>query len=190
MDTITPNPQDIKRALRTIIAAIGDDPDREGLSDTPDRIMRMWQEIFRGYDPAQRPTITTFANESRQETMVYDEGQFHSMCEHHMLPFFGTYHFAYLPAADGHILGISKVARAVGYCAARLQLQERLARNIVEMLSEALDGNHRGMAIMLRGQHLCKQMRGVRNQGPMTVTLYTGEFNTNPQLRNEFLSLI
>lgn len=189
MEPITPNPQDIKRALRTLLLAIGEDPDRDGLRETPDRILRMWKEIFRGYREEDRPTITTFPNESGAEEMVMDAGQYYSMCEHHMLPFFGHYYFAYLPSADGRILGISKVARVVGYCAARLQLQERLARDVVEMLSEALGGTARGFAILMRGTHMCKTMRGVRNQGEMQVAYYTGEFKTDASLRAEFLQM-
>lgn len=190
METVTSNTQDIKRALRLLIQAIGEDPDREGLQDTPDRIIRMWQEIFRGYDPAKKPRITTFKNRTHDEEMVFDTGDYYSMCEHHILPFFGNYYFAYLPDPEGRILGISKVARVVGYCAARLQLQERLARDIIEMLSEALDGKARGFAILLRGHHMCKSMRGVRNRGEMGVTYYTGEFRKNKQLRQEFLSMV
>ena len=126
MEAITPNAEDIIGALKTLIRAIGEDPDREGLIGTPDRIMRMWKEIFRGYDPAQKPKITTFANEEGMSDIVFDCGDYYSMCEHHILPFFGRYYFAYIPSPKGRILGISKVARVVGYCAARLQLQERL----------------------------------------------------------------
>ncbi len=190
METITPNSQDIERALKTLLLAIGEDPEREGLKGTPRRIMRMWEEIFRGYDKRRIPRITTFTNEAHAEEMVMDSGDFYSMCEHHILPFFGQYHFAYLPSAEGRILGISKVARVVAYCAARLQLQERLARDIVDMLSDALGGTERGMAIVLSGQHMCKTMRGIRNNGEMRVAYYTGEFKTDPNLRAEFLSLI
>lgn len=182
--------EDLRQALRTIIRAIGEDPDREGLQETPDRIMRMYREIFRGYAPERKPTITTFANTAHTEEMVFDCGDYYSMCEHHMLPFFGRYYFAYVPSADGRILGISKVARVVGYCAARLQLQERLAREIVEMLAEALSGSALGMAIVMRGKHLCKSMRGVKNDGDMVVSYFTGCFNDSPQLRNEFYQMV
>lgn len=181
---------EIEDAIRVLLRAIGEDPDREGLRGTPDRILRMWREIFRGYDPAQRPHITTFANDAHTTSMVFDQGEFHSMCEHHMMPFFGRYYFAYLPSAEGRILGISKIARVVGYCAARLQLQERLARDIIDMLSQALDDEAQGFALVLRGQHLCKSMRGVKNPGPMTVAHYTGRFKQDAQLRNEFLQLV
>ena len=190
METVTPNSQDIKRALRTLLLAIGEDPDRDGLRETPDRILRMWKEIFRGYCADHKPTITTFPNESGAEEMVMDTGEYYSMCEHHVLPFFGRYYFAYLPSADGRILGISKVARVVGYCAARLQLQERRARDVVEMLSEALGGTARGFAILMRGTHMCKTMRGVRNRGEMQVAYYTGEFKTDAALRAEFLQMV
>lgn len=181
--------QEVRDAMRTLLEAIGEDPEREGLKETPDRIMRMWKEIFRGYEPEMKPAITTFKNRNREEEMVCDAGEYYSMCEHHVLPFFGRYFFAYLPDPDGRILGISKVARVVSYCASRLQLQERLAEDIINMLSQALDGKARGFAILLRGKHLCKSMRGVRNNGEMSVTLYTGEFKKNRQLRLEFLRL-
>ena len=112
------------------------------------------------------------------------------MCEHHMLPFFGRYYFAYIPKGDGKILGISKVARVVGYCSARLQLQERLAQDIVKMLSNAIDNYCEGMAIVMKGKHLCKTMRGVRNNGEMTTAYLSGVFRNNPQAREEFYKLI
>jgi len=189
METITPNAQDIKRAIRTIIAAIGEDPDREGLAGTPDRIMRMFKEIYRGYDEEQKPNITTFTNDAHSSDMICDCGEFYSMCEHHMMPFFGEYRFAYIPSPTGKILGISKVARVVGYCAARLQLQERLGHDIVEMLSDALDGEALGFAIVLKGRHMCKSMRGVKNNGPMCTSYFTGKFKEDAQLRNEFILL-
>ena len=122
--------------------------------------------------------------------IVFDTGDYYSMCEHHMMPFFGKYYFAYIPKADGRILGISKIARVVGYCAARLQLQERLARDVVEMLTEALDGQVAGMAIVMRGTHMCKSMRGVKNQGMMTVSHISGIFRDDERARREFYKLI
>ena len=190
METVTPTAKDIECALKTILAYIGEDPEREGLKETPDRIIRMWKEIFRGYDESQRPKITTFSNDMHSTDIVFDTGDYYSMCEHHMLPFFGKYYFAYIPQENGRILGISKVARVVGYCAARLQLQERLARDIIEMLTNALDGKVQGMAIVMRGKHLCKTMRGVRNDGMMTVAHLSGVFKTNADARAEFYRLI
>lgn len=176
--------------IRELLQTIGEDPDREGLVGTPDRIMRMYREIFRGYDPEQKPKITTFTNDARAEDIVFDTGSYYSMCEHHMMPFFGKYYFAYIPKPDGRILGISKIARVVGYCSARLQLQERLARQILEMLSDALSNYHQGMAIVMKGTHLCKSMRGVRSSGEMTVSVLTGLFKDEPEARREFYKLI
>lgn len=203
MEIVTSNTQDTERkiapavteeelrnAIKTIIRAIGEDPEREGLKKTPDRIMRMYKEIFRGYDDEKKPKITTFSNSAHISGMVFDSGEYYSMCEHHMLPFFGDYYFAYVPSPDGLILGISKVARVVGYCAARLQLQERLAREIVDMLADALNGTALGFAIVMRGKHLCKSMRGVRNNGNMCVSYFSGCFKDDAQLRNEFYSMV
>lgn len=190
METITPNTKDIEGAIKTILAYIGEDPEREGLVGTPDRIVRMYKEIFRGYDAKQKPKITTFDNDMHSTDIVFDSGDYYSMCEHHMMPFFGKYYFAYIPKADGKILGISKIARVVGYCAARLQLQERLARDVVEMLTDALDGYVDGMAIVMRGLHMCKSMRGVKNQGMMMVAHLSGIFKDDEMARREFYKLI
>jgi GTP cyclohydrolase I len=122
--------------------------------------------------------------------MVFDCGDYYSMCEHNILPFFGQYYLAYIPSADGRILGISKVSRVVGYCAAKLQLQERLCREIVEMLDDALKGTAQGFAIVMKGRHMCKSMRGTRNKGEMSVAYFTGCFKKKAQLRNEFYNMI
>ncbi len=180
----------IEDIIREALIQIGENPNREGLVGTPDRIARMWKEIFRGYDPEQKPKITTFSNDMKSEDMVFDTGDYYSMCEHHMMPFFGKYYFAYIPSPTGRILGISKIARVVGYCSARLQLQERLARDIVMMLSDALSGQHQGMALVMKGTHLCKTMRGVKSQGEMSVSYLTGLFKTNAEARTELYKLI
>lgn len=182
--------EEAEKAIKTLLSYIGENPDREGMKETPDRIIRMWEEIFRGYDPNKKPKITTFGNEYNSTDMVFDSGDYYSMCEHHVLPFFGKYYFAYIPSPDGRILGISKVARVVGYCAAKLQLQERLAIDIVKTLDDALGGTALGFAIVMKGQHLCKTMRGVRNNGKMTVSHFTGLFKDDPDKRNEFYKLI
>lgn len=189
METLTPNPQDIATAIKTILRYIGEDPEREGLKETPDRIIRMFKEIFRGYKEDQKPKITTFKNDGYHTGIVFDCGNYYSMCEHHILPFFGKYYFAYIPSNTGRILGISKVSRVVGYCSARLQLQERLASDIINMLNEALNGDCLGMAILMKGEHLCKTMRGVKNKGNMCVSYYTGVFK-DPQYQRDFLNMI
>lgn len=190
MEIIPTNTQNIEHALKLILETIGENPNREGLQGTPQRIIKMWQEIFRGYDNSQKPIITTFENDEHTSDLVFDSGDYFSMCEHHMLPFFGKYYFAYIPHPDGRILGISKIARVVGYCSARLQLQERLAKDIIDMLSEALNNQALGFAIVMKGTHLCKSMRGVKNNGKMTVARLTGIFQTDNELRKEFYKLI
>lgn len=185
-----PSKEQTQEAVRTLLRYIGEDPEREGLIDTPRRIVDMYAEIFRGYQAEKKPKITTFSNESGCTDIVFDTGTYYSMCEHHMLPFFGRYFFAYVPDADGKILGLSKIARVVGYCAARLQLQERLVHDVIDMLNEALDGKTQGMALMLRGQHLCKSMRGTRTEGEMSAVHLSGVFKKNSEARREFYSLI
>lgn len=190
METITPNAQDVRTAITTILRYIGEDPEREGLAETPDRIVRMFDEIFRGYKPNELPKITTFDNNERISDIVFDCGDYYSMCEHHVLPFFGQYYFAYVPNPFGRILGISKIARVVAYCAARLQLQERLCRDIIETIEKALPGGALGFAIVMKGTHLCKTMRGVRNNGQMTASYFTGVFANDPDTKKEFYNLI
>ena len=169
-----------RQHIRELLEYIGDDPTRTGLQDTPDRMIRMFREMFRGYDPAQAPKVTTFPN--GQDGIIYDDmvvdcGPFYSVCEHH---------------CRTRILGLSKIGRVVDYCAARLQVQERLVHDVVEMLTEALGTENPplGMALMMRGRHMCKESRGVRKSGVMTSTYLTGSFRTNAQTRNEFLSYI
>ncbi len=190
-DMVQDTEQEIEKHIKAILGLIGDNAEREGLKGTPERVARMFREIFRGYDDTQKPHITTFPNGADGvvcKNMVVDEGTFHSMCEHHIMPFFGKYCFAYIPNPEGKILGISKIGRAVDYCAARLQIQERLGKEIVDMLAEALGTEHPplGMAIAMRGEHLCKTMRGVKKQGVMLSSYYTGAFESDPALQERF----
>lgn len=185
----------VEENITRILEYIGEDPTREGLVGTPDRIIRMWGEIFRGYDKEQKPKITTFDNGKdgiTYDNMVVDEGDFYSMCEHHMMPFFGKYWFAYIPNPKGRILGISKIGRVVDYCAARMQIQERLVHDIVDMLAKALGDENPplGMALVMRGEHLCKTMRGVKKKGKMMSSYLVGAFKEDAQVRNEFMQLV
>ena len=182
-------------AIRLLMTYIGEDPTRPGLVGTPDRIVRMWQEIYRGYDPEKAPKITTFQNGMDgiiYDNMVVDTGDFYSMCEHHQMPFFGMYWFAYIPNPQGKILGISKIGRVVDYCAARMQIQERLVSDVVAMLSEALGEDYPplGIALVMEGEHLCKTMRGAKKKGTMTSSYLTGVFKTESALRAEFLNFV
>ena len=186
-----------EKLIREMLIKIGENPDREGLKGTPKRIVNMWKEIFRGYDIEQKPTITTFKNGIDGITynqMVVDSGKFYSHCEHHMVPFFGKYWFAYIPHPKGKILGISKVARVVDFCSAKLQIQERLVQDVVNMLWEKLSEGTaykpQGMALIMKGTHLCKSMRGVKKEGEMITSEMRGIFKTEDKVRNEFLQLI
>lgn len=190
-----PTKEDVTIAIKTIFDYIGEDKGRNGLQGTPDRVIRMFEEIFRGYDPAKKPKITTFQNGEDgivYDNMVVDEGDFYSCCEHHMMPFFGHYWFAYIPNPKGKILGISKIGRVVDYCSARLQIQERLVHDVVEMLQEALGDENPplGIALVMKGEHLCKTMRGAKKKGLMTSSFLTGAFRDNVSARNEFMSSI
>lgn len=185
----------IEHIIRQVLIYIGENPSREGLLGTPDRIRRMWTELFRGYDPSQKPKITIFDNGVdglSYDNMVIDSGKYYSLCEHHAMPFFGTYFFAYIPHPKGKILGLSKVARVVDYCAAKLQVQERLTREVVEMIGNALTEGVKpenaplGMALVMKGHHLCKEMRGAKKSGLMTTSYLTGVFRTDNDARAEF----
>ena len=150
----------IEAHVRGLLLEIGENPDREGLQGTPDRVCRMFKEIYRGYDPKQAPKITTFDNGKDgivYDNMVVDSGDFVSKCEHHMVFFWGKYWFAYIPNPKGKILGLSKIARVVDYCAARLQLQERLVSDIVAMLEDALGYEYppQGLALVMKAHHGC-----------------------------------
>lgn len=184
-----------RRDIVELLEYIGEDPERPGLQQTPDRMLRMFGEIFRGYDPAQAPEITTFPNGVDgiiYDSMIVDSGTFYSVCEHHCRTFFGEYWFAYIPNFKGRILGLSKIGRVVDYCASRLQVQERLVHDVVQMLSEALGTENppRGMALMMRGRHMCKESRGARKSGEMTCTYLTGVFRSSESSRAEFLSYV
>lgn len=185
----------IEDHIRRMLEYIGEDPNREGLIGTPDRIVRMWKEIFRGYDPSQKPKITTFDNGKDgivYDNMVIDQGDFHSNCEHHCVWFWGKYFFAYIPNPKGKILGISKIGRVVDYCSARLQIQERLVHDIVDMLKEALGSEYPplGIALVMKGHHSCKEFRGAKKKGIMTSSYLDGAFKEDAQVRSEFMSLV
>lgn len=180
--------------LRDLLRYIGENPNRPGLKGTPDRIIRMWREIFRGYDASQHPKITTFENGMDglvYDNMITDTGCFYSMCEHHMMPFFGKYVFAYIPHPKGKILGLSKIGRVVDYHAAKLQIQERLVSDIVNDIASALGDKYPplGIALMMQAEHLCKTMRGVKKQGQMSASYLQGVFRDDNGARSEFLAI-
>jgi len=188
--------EEMEKIVKQFLEVIGDNPDREGLKDTPKRVAKMWKEIYRGYDKTQLPNVTVFNN--GHDGIVYDEmitdtGDFYSQCEHHTVNFFGKYYFAYIPHPKGKLLGLSKVARVVDYFSARLQIQERLVHDITNHLYLSLSqSKHKpiGIAITLEGEHLCKAMRGVKKKGKMRTTQLIGAFKTDPATRQEFVAWV
>lgn len=174
-------------ALRTLLEYIGEDPDREGLKDTPSRVLRSWAEIFAGYrqDPAEILSTTFEEVEGYQELVLLKDIPFDSTCEHHMLPFDGVVHLAYLP--EDRVVGLSKLARLVDCFARRLQIQERMTQHLGQALMLHL--NARGVAVLVEGRHGCMTCRGVRKAGSTMVTVsFEGDFDT-PERRQEFYSL-
>ena len=180
----------IERAVREILDAIGEDPDRDGLLRTPERIAKMYvDEVFTGLrdDPSQHLTVT-FEAEHDEMVMVRDIAV-HSMCEHHLVPFAGKAHVAYIPGEDGRITGLSKIARLVDGFAKRPQVQERLTTQIADALVEQLDPT--GVLVMIEAEHYCMSMRGVKKPGSLTITsAVRGLFKTNAATRAEAMSLI
>jgi GTP cyclohydrolase IA len=177
----------IASAVRKILRAIGEDPDRPGLIDTPRRVARMYKEMFAGLhrDPARHLQVT-FAEEYDELVLVRDI-RFTSMCEHHLLPFSGMAHVAYLP--NGRVTGLSKVARVVEEVALRPQVQERMTQTIADLIERELEST--GVAVVIEAEHSCMSIRGIRKPGAVTVTsALRGTFKTNPASRAEVLSLI
>lgn len=179
----------IERAVREILEAIGEDPDRDGLARTPTRIARMYEEIFSGLheDPSQHLTVTFEAD--HDEMVMVRDIPIHSMCEHHLVPFAGRAHVAYIPGDDGRITGLSKMARLVDGFAKRPQVQERLTTQIADALVEVL--NPSGVLVMVEAEHFCMSMRGVKKPGSLTITsAVRGLFKSNAATRAEAMSLI
>ena len=179
----------IERAVREILAAIGDDPDRDGLLRTPRRVAEMYAEVFGGLreDPA-RHLVTTFEADHDEMVLVRDI-PIYSLCEHHLVPFHGRAHVAYIPGIDGRITGLSKLARLVDGFAKRPQVQERLTTQVADALVAALDP--RGAFVLIEAEHMCMSMRGVRKPGASTVTsAVRGIFKENAATRAEVMSLI
>jgi GTP cyclohydrolase IA len=189
--SVPPAPVDqprIEKAIREILLAIGEDPDREGLQDTPKRVAKSYAEIFAGLhqDPADL-LATTFAIEHEEMVLVKDIA-FFSTCEHHLVPFHGTAHIGYIPSEDGKVTGLSKLARLVEVYARRPQVQERLTTQIVEALMANL--NPRGAIVVIECEHLCMSMRGVRKPGAKTVTSAVRGQLRETATRAEAMSLI
>lgn len=158
----------IEAAVREILAAIGEDPERDGLQDTPARVARAYVEIFSGLNQDASDILSTSFDIDHSELVLVKDIQFYSTCEHHLVPFFGVAHIGYIPGDDGRVTGLSKLARVVDLFSKRPQVQERMTTQIVDALEEHL--NPAGAIVVVEGEHLCMSMRGVRKPGAKTVT--------------------
>lgn len=177
-----------RKATYELISAVGEDPEREGLKNTPDRVARMYAELLSGYsmDP-ERIINGALFNINYDEMVLVRDIEFYSLCEHHMLPFLGRAHVAYLP--KGKVIGLSKIPRIVEMYARRLQVQERMTRQIADLLQQMLEPQ--GVAVVVEGMHLCSMMRGVKKHGArMTTSAMHGAFRANLATREEFLQNI
>ena len=178
----------IENAVRDILEAIGEDPNREGLLETPQRVARIYAEVFAGLHRDINKDIKTFHGEGNDEMILIGDIPFYSMCEHHLLPFHGKAHVVYIPK-DGKIFGLSKVARIVDTLSRKPQLQEKLTSEIADAIEKAVDA--RSVCVVLEAEHLCMTMRGIRKPGSKTVTsAMRGGCRSDIRTRNEALALI
>ena len=178
----------IEDAVRTILKAVGEDPEREGIKDTPQRVARMYAEIFSGLHRDINKDIKVFSEPGNDEMILIGDIPFYSMCEHHLLPFHGKCHVVYIPK-DGKILGLSKVARIVDTISRRPQIQERLTSQIADTVEQAVDA--KAVCVVVEAEHLCMTMRGIRKPGSKTVTsAMRGGCRSDIRTRNEALALI
>lgn len=178
---------DGRQAIKFLLSYIGDDPTREGLLETPDRVLRSYEELFAGYHMDVEDVFKTFEDGACDEMVLLKNVEFVSFCEHHMLPFLGKAHIAYIP--DGKVIGVSKLARVLEIFARRLQIQERLTTDVTKALDTHLQP--KGSACVVEASHLCMVCRGVLKQNSIMVTSsLTGVFRDNPMARAEFLNLL
>jgi GTP cyclohydrolase I len=179
---------DVESAVQTILRAVGEDPERDGLKRTPERIARMYAELLSGYqmDPAKLVNDALF-DVKYDEMVIVRDIEFYSLCEHHMLPFIGRVHVAYIP--DGKVLGLSKIPRIVDLYARRLQVQERMTRQIADFIRDVL--HPQGVGVVVEALHLCMSMRGVqKHNARLTTSAMHGAFRANAPTRQEFLDNI
>jgi GTP cyclohydrolase I len=177
----------IRKAVREILIAVGEDPDREGLLETPARVARMYAEVFGGLHADPRVHLQKTFTQQHDEMVLVKDIEFASCCEHHLVPFLGKAHIAYLPA--GKVVGLSKLARVVDGVAKRPQVQERMTEEIAEMIMSELQP--RGVGVILEATHMCMTIRGVKKPGTSTVTsAMRGLFKTNPMTRSELMALV
>lgn len=179
----------VRKAISSIIAAIGEDPAREGLLNTPKRVAEMYTELFAGLEMDPREELKAGYELGHREMVVLKDIPFYSMCEHHLLPFFGTVHIGYIPDASGRVVGISKLARVVEIFARRPQIQERMTTQIADAIMDGLQPQ--GVAVVAQAEHLCMVMRGVKKPGTNIITsAIRGIFRHRAASRAEFFSLV
>lgn len=187
----TPPKIDLERAaaaVRELLLAVGEDPDREGLKDTPGRVARAYAETFAGLWQTPQEALSRTFDVDHSELVIVRDIEVYSTCEHHLVPFHGVAHVGYIPAADGRVTGLSKIARLVDVFAKRPQVQERLTSQIADALVEHLHAQ--GVLVVVECEHLCMSMRGVRKPGVMTITSAVRGQLTNAATRAEAMSLI
>ena len=178
----------IKMAVRLFLEGIGENPNRPGIKETPDRVARMCEDIFGGIEKDPREELTILRGEKHDEIILLRDIPLYSVCEHHLLPFLGKAHIAYIPRG-GRVTGLSKLARVVDILSRRLQVQERLTTQIADVINEALQP--RGVMVMIEAEHLCMSIRGIKKPGVRTVTsVVRGIFRENPATRAEAISFI
>ena len=179
----------IKLAITSIIEAIGEDASRDGLIGTPQRVAEMYVELFSGLGVDPRVELSVGFEEGYREMVILKDIPFYSMCEHHLLPFYGVAHVGYIPNDDGKVVGVSKLARVVETCARRPQLQERMTEQIADAIFDALQPD--GVAVVVQAEHLCMTMRGIKKPGTNVISsALRGTFRSKVATRSEFLSLI
>jgi GTP cyclohydrolase IA len=182
------NRAQIEEAVRLILEAVGDDPNREGVLDTPKRVAKMYEEVFEGLNQDPREYFDTIFSEEHEEPVLVKDIPFFSMCEHHLVPFYGKAHVAYIPR-NGRVTGLSKLARAVEAVAKRPQLQERITSTVADVMMEKLEPH--GVMVVVEAEHMCMTMRGVKKPGAKTITTAVrGTFADDSNARAEILSLI
>jgi GTP cyclohydrolase I len=183
------NQAEIESAVTSIIKSIGEDPAREGLRDTPKRVAEMYAELFMGLEMSPKEELTVGFEEGHREMVILRDIPFHSMCEHHLLPFYGTVHVGYLPNASGRVVGASKLARVVEIFAKRPQIQERMTTQIADAIVDGLQPD--GVGVIVQAEHLCMIMRGIKKPGSAIVTsALRGTFRHRKEPRAEFFSLL
>jgi len=179
----------VEEGVRLILEGIGEDPERAGIAETPQRVAEMFEEVFAGYDHDPSEIVTVIAGAGHDEMIMVRDIPLYGVCEHHITPFVGKAYVAYIPNRDGRITGLSKVARLVDLLSKKLQVQERLTTEIADSLEKALEP--RGVFVLIEAEHLCMTMRGVKKPGSVTVTsAVRGRFRSDARTRSEALELV